>query len=242
MEGARIEQMFQLLNENMKTMTEEMKVLTSEIREMKGENERMRGQVKEQGERIEQLEREIRRKNIVVRGIADHGEETEEETRRKVGVIVRKLEVDMDDRIDIDKITRIGKYQEERRRPILLKLTRESKKGEIMRSSKRLKGTDVWLDEDYPRSIREERRVLIAKAKEAKQQGHRAYVGYNRLVVDGDPFTAEEARRDMWRGEKNNKEGQKSSGQKRSVLERSPDGDSLEEQIQRIHKTSRIKN
>ncbi|CAH0555068.1 unnamed protein product [Brassicogethes aeneus] len=81
--------------------------------------------------RIAALERETKRKNIIIREVEDKENESK---------IVQKLAVTIKKEVDIDKAKRIGKYRADGQRPIVLKLTTGTKKAEILRNSKGLKG------------------------------------------------------------------------------------------------------
>lgn len=61
----------------------------------------------------------------------------------------------------VDEMRRIGEYREGRNRPILVKLVKESTTAEILRNTRKLKGTRVWIDEDYPKNIQAERAKLV---------------------------------------------------------------------------------
>ena len=54
---------------------------------------------------------------------------------------------------ETDGIRRIGKYNEGRKRSIIVKLMPEKKKTEIMKQASKLKGTEIWLDEDFSREV-----------------------------------------------------------------------------------------
>lgn len=64
---------------------------------------------------------------------------------------------------------------------------------------------------DLPKKVQEERKILVGRMKDARRNGLRVFIGYNKFIIDKDEH----------RGE--------SKSVKRTVLEKSPGGDSLEE-------------
>lgn len=226
----RIEKMFQLINNNMGKMNNKLDAITKEMRQLKQENNELKNKLIIHEDKIEQLEREIRKKNIVVKGIPDEEEENEEKGREKINTVILKMGVEIDEKTEVDEIRRIGKYDSNRTRPILVKFTKESTKMKILRSARKLKGTDIWVDEDYPKNIQEERRELIQKMKEARNKGETAILRYNKLIINNEIY------------KKQRKEKQEQTpAVKRTVGERSPDGDSLQEQLRKITKTNIVK-
>lgn len=64
---------------------------------------------------------------------------------------------------DIDIIKRLGKPEEGNHRPILLRLLTSKKKLEICKNKNKLKGSDIYITEDYLYKIRKIRNELRKK-------------------------------------------------------------------------------
>lgn len=79
-------------------------------------------------------------------------------------------------------------------------------------------------EENLPKKVQEEQKILVDKLREARRNGLRAFIRYNKLVID----------RNEPRGE--------FYSPKRTGLERPPDGDFLDEQLRRITRTCSRKN
>lgn len=231
----RVEKMFLQIDANMKSMTLKLDSVMLEMKELKGENKRLKEKVDEQGERIDSLEREVRKKNLVIRGIKDKEGEKDSETEEKISAIIQKIGVNFDTKEDLDEVRRIGKYNPQKIRPVLIKLSRESTRGKILRNTKALKGSDIWIDEDYPKQVQEERRRLIPHMKEARERGYRARLRYNKLIVNGVIYRADKMEKE---GETDGGSGSGSSGLKRTVNERSPEGDKAVDQLRKITRTN----
>jgi hypothetical protein len=83
-------------------------------------------------------------------------------------------------------VRRIGTYETRKKRPILIKLrTRQCKLLILRKRTKNLKGTDIWITEDFTKKVQQERKQLILHFKQAKQDGHKALIKYDKLIISG---------------------------------------------------------
>ncbi|KAK4876853.1 hypothetical protein RN001_009359 [Aquatica leii] len=92
--------------------------------------------------------------------------------------------MNIDIKADTDQARRIGGYSKDKKRPIHVKLTKESTKLAILQIAKKLKGSDIWIDQDYTKETQEERRRLIPHLKEARKKGFKAQLKFNMLIVN----------------------------------------------------------
>lgn len=230
-EFERIEKMFQKIDENINLVNAKLDKVVQEMKQVKEENRKLKSVVAEQEKRIDNLEREVRRKNVVIKGVMDEEEESENKTKEKITTILQKMGVNVDMNMDIEEIRRIGSYVKDRKRPILVKLTKERAKILILQNARNLSGTDIWIDEDFSKTVQEERKALIPHLKEERKKGNRAYLRFNKLIVNGEAYTV----KDTIRGEEVGKNiTNENNSQKRTVTERSPEGSSFEGQIRKI--------
>lgn len=232
----KIEMMFKEIKTSMDSMNEKLEGVLSEVKQLKEENETLKQHVDRQEERMERLERELRVKNIIVKGVEDSENEDEQEVKQKVERLMSEIGTEVDKDVDIDIVRRIGKFEKDRRRPILVKFTREGTKLAILKNAKNLKGTNVWIDEDYSKRTQNERKALIPKLREAREKGHRAHIRYNKLVINGAVWREKEGEKDTERAAGG------STGQKRTALERSPDGETSGEHARKKDKIQKGKN
>ncbi|KAJ8934492.1 hypothetical protein NQ318_012468 [Aromia moschata] len=98
-----------------------------------------------------QFRKRSEKKNLIIKGMPDEEEEDAEETKKRIVRLCETLGVDIKPEVDVDEVRRLGKPAAGRQRPVLLKMTTSNKKMEILRSAKQLKGTNIWIDEDYPK-------------------------------------------------------------------------------------------
>lgn len=232
----RIEKMFQQIEMNMKQMNDKFDAFTLEMNQMKDENKKLKEKVAQQEGRITYLERETRKNNIIIKGVVDEENENTNKTEEKVANIIQKIGTDINVKEDLEQTRRIGKYIKDKKRPILVKVIRGNKKVQILQNARKLKGTDIWIDEDYTKEVVEERKMLIPHMKEARNKGHRAQLKYNKLIINDEIYRAN----DFTNKEELIKEGRtENTSMKRTVTERSPEGTSFEEQLRKITRTGR---
>jgi translation initiation factor 1 (eIF-1/SUI1) len=96
------------------------------------------------------MDRERRKRNIIIKGIPEKESDIGELEKTVLKFINDQIKVSLSIQ-EIDNILRLGKKSNDRKyaRPILLKLTTERKKLEILRNKFNLKGTIFFVDNDY---------------------------------------------------------------------------------------------
>ncbi|KAF2897559.1 hypothetical protein ILUMI_08614 [Ignelater luminosus] len=151
-------------------------------------------------ERIMELEREVRKKNLVIKRMEDKENEGIAETSDEIKRILEKITVEIDTEKD-------------------LKEWRKRNKNNNSGKCQILKGSNIWIDQDCLKKI-QERKILVEQMKEARKNGDRVYIKYNKLVVDTEP-----------------KNVAPSNTLKRTVADSLLEGSSLEQELTRITRT-----
>lgn len=221
------------INGKIGVMDDKLSEVIHEMKETKAENQKMRDIISSQEERIASLEKEVRRRNLIFRGVEDGESEETGETKRKIVMICQTLGVVINPETNIDEIKRLGSPRPGASRPVLIKLTTNDKKWEILKKAKGLKGTNIWIDEDYPKRIQEERKLLIPELKKARVRGQHAKLRYNKLIIDGKEVGANDVNTSepVLRGN--------TVANKRKTDMRSPEAAKLEEQLRKISRTAK---
>lgn len=93
-----------------------------EIITVKEEKNVLQVKVMKQESRIKYLEREIKRKNLIVTGVVNIVKENEQKTRDKIMKLLQKIEVPINVQLDRNEVCRIGKYKIDKRGPVSIKL------------------------------------------------------------------------------------------------------------------------
>lgn len=143
-------------------------------------------EVKILNKKVEIIDRNTRRKNLIIHGLP----ETEKETPAIqedliINLISQKLQVTDFSKLELDFVRRMGlsKRDETKPRPIIMGLTTERRKQEILRSCKLLKNTNISVQQDLTVEARTMRKELVNKMKEEKKKGNDLVIRKNKLVM-----------------------------------------------------------
>lgn len=155
------------------------------------EKKEMQEGMRKMCEQMNAMENQSRRDNIILRGIAEEQNETWERCSELVQEVGRRLQVDVR-QIDVVRAHRLGKKVPGRSdpRPIIAKMNWNTKE-KMMAEKGKLKGTQIYLDEDYSQQTLKERREL----RQAGRRMTNAKIRYNKLIAEEGVF--------MWREEEN---------------------------------------
>lgn len=168
----------------------DFKLMKKEIAGLKAENAALRSENRSQEKRIEELEREVRKKNIVVYGITEKEGEQESDMKYCIENIAAKIQVPINVERDVLDIKRIGVKKGDMR-PILVEFKSSTKKTDMIKDAKKLKGSNIYLSEDYSREIQQQRKVLKQHLKDARERGQKATLNYNKLKINDKIYTVE---------------------------------------------------
>lgn len=178
---AEINGKLDILNNKYDTSAQEMEFLRSE-------NKIMQQKLEIQEERMEYLEKQIREKKIIIHGIKEEENESFVELRDKTVNVIQHIGAKISKENDIIEVRRMGKQREDKERPIQVDLATCEMKREIFRKKKQLKGQNIWIKEDLPEYVRQQRRNLGKILKEERDKGNKAYFAYNKLIVNGKVY------------------------------------------------------
>ncbi|KAJ8385857.1 hypothetical protein AAFF_G00179230 [Aldrovandia affinis] len=131
--------------------------------------------------KLDYLEGQSRRNNIVIDGIQESGNESWAQSEEKVRKLLSdKLKLTG---IEFERVHRTGRSTGERTRPIVAKFFRYKDKVRVMEKAKDLKGTNVYINEDYTDVVRQKRKELIPAMKAARERGDIAFLRHDKLIV-----------------------------------------------------------
>ena len=136
-------------------------------------------------DKTEYLEGQTRRHNIVVDGIKESVKEKVSESEEKVRKLFsEKLQLDHL-KIELDWAHRTGKpvTPSEKPRPIVVRFLRLKDKLAVLDKAKNLKGSGIFINEDFSETVRQRRKDLLPAMKAARERGDIAYLRYDKLIV-----------------------------------------------------------
>ena len=97
------------------------------------------------------------------------------------GTWAEKLQLQHD--VEVERAHRAGKPGGERPRPIVVKFLRHKDRTSILQRTKALKGTRIFINEDFTESVRQKRKELMPELRAARERGDIAYLRHDKLVI-----------------------------------------------------------
>lgn len=170
------------LKETRKSITSDIKsYLDEKLVSFESRLTKLEKTTEQQGHKIEQLERAMRKRNVVFFGV--------EETERSYFDLQSKIVSLINDHMNIDcrkeeiqEVRRVGKNSG-KIRPIIVTLNTMGKKIELLKNKNSLSTTSYYIKQDFPPEVIEERKKLQNQLKIEKEKGNRAFIKYNKLVI-----------------------------------------------------------
>ena len=173
------------VKDQLSAILKENETITTHMKKLDSEKERL-------NETILDLQSRSMRDNLLFYGFAecrDRDERSTENCEEKVRSFCEKeLKIDMG-QVKVDRAHRIGRYNADKTRAIVVKFNFYQDKLKIKQASfSTLKGTSFGVSEQYPREIQERRKQLYPVMKSAKDAGHRAVLSYDKLYINGQLY------------------------------------------------------
>lgn len=189
------------LERNMDQVLEEIKKMNDKLEQGEKENKEWKNEVKtkidkilvevdgtkskiqENKQRIERLEDEKRRKNVIIYGLAEAELERREDLEAKVfDILINKMGSTIKPE-EVDYITRMGKDKNRAKpRGVLIILTTLRRKLDLLALKRNLKNTPFILAEHFSKEIQEKRKPLLEEANKLRKEGKYAVVKFDKLV------------------------------------------------------------
>ncbi|CAL9681983.1 unnamed protein product [Knipowitschia caucasica] len=144
-------------------------------------------------DKMEYLEGQSRRNNLVFDGLVEAPGETWAEAEEKVKrLLAEKLQLNT---VEVERAHRVGRRDSgaDRPRPIIAKLLRWKDREAILQRAKCLKGSKIFINEDYTDAVKKKRRELIPEMRAARERGAIAFLRYDKLIVRPHTSTANQA-------------------------------------------------
>lgn len=158
--------LLQFKNEIFKEMESQRNVTVSEIKEtLTSVNE----QLQKMNFQINRLDREVRKRNLIIFGVNNEFRDYWDQEEFVRQFLNEKLDLNLGV-MDFDFIGRIGKYQENKARPILIGLSQFRTKLIILKNSSKLKGTNLSISEDFPKEVVEITRRYVPNCRRLDNQ------------------------------------------------------------------------
>lgn len=129
--------------------------------------------------KIDDMEDRSRRNNIRVDGIVDGKSESWEESERKVkNLLSDRMGID----VHIERAHRTGTFNKNKQRTIVCRLYDYKQKEHIVRNARTLKGTNVFINEDFCKNTTQIRKELWGTVKRNREEGKISYINYRTII------------------------------------------------------------
>ena len=204
------------MNKNMNVMKEDIKrqiysqteKLTSDLastidkklKPILEDNHMLKDQISTLKNKVRSLEKEARKNNIILHGIKET-EKNNYDLQNLVldtfNAVCKTAGLDAFDKWELSDAYRLGKMQNDKQRPIIIKLTLAWRRLEILKNNKNFP-TDIYVTEDFPKDVLNTRKELKYKLKEELKKGNKAMIRYDQLIINGkvdSNFTKEKRKR-----------------------------------------------
>lgn len=147
---------------------------------------RLSSQLKNLAQKCDDSENRLRRDNLLFFGIEDVRDETWEISEsRVISLCAQKLDIPIT-KEDIERAHRLGRFQDGKNRPIIVKLARFKVKGSILSAGAKLKGSQISIREDFSSGVRLARKKLYAYAKQSDFSSFK--MRFDKLQMNGKQF------------------------------------------------------
>ena len=171
--------------EDMKEATKALKdsktVQEDEMQELQALLTKTKAELKEERDKVIELEDYTRRENLKFHNIPESEEEGVNHSPKQVILSILQKELQMDTaQIRFHAVHRIGKRKENKHRPIIVRFVCREDRDQVFARKKGIKEStrfkDAYITADYAKAIQDERRKLIKAMFKAKEQGSEAKV------------------------------------------------------------------
>ena len=188
------ENILKILAANTKMFTEQMKVVNEKVqdieksiefthnetkKEMNWIRDQHRKEIDELREKVRDMEDRSRRNNIRIEGVRESENEDWSTTKEKIRDIFQK-NLGIKQQITIERAHR-GKRQGNKPRTIIAKILNYEEKELILANARKLKGSGIFIHEDFSRETVLIRQKLWEEVKQLREKGKYAILQYDRI-------------------------------------------------------------
>eukprot|EP00745_Piridium_sociabile_P003051 TRINITY_DN11851_c0_g1_i1.p1 TRINITY_DN11851_c0_g1~~TRINITY_DN11851_c0_g1_i1.p1 ORF type:complete len:329 (+),score=56.83 TRINITY_DN11851_c0_g1_i1:188-1174(+) len=163
------------------SLKEEVGDLRLENQHLRSNSESMLKRMQDLEKKTDDLEGRSKRNNVIFHGLHRSDKETHEECAGIVNdLIVDKLELARD--IQFDRVHRLNSKPDS---PVIARCTFFKDKELILKAKRKLKGSRIFIGEDFSRRVRDIRKKLNPFLKKARSESKRATMIFDHLLIDG---------------------------------------------------------
>ncbi|KOB73484.1 Endonuclease-reverse transcriptase, partial [Operophtera brumata] len=165
----------QQLKETEDRLITKLDKINEKLCDYKMELDELRNSHEKQEKQLDQLEKVVRKCNLVFFGVKE-----QEELYVELESIIIKI---INEKLDFKCVRNEIQHRKEIPRPIILGLTTFGKKLQILKNKNKLEGTEIYIKEDFPPKVLIQRKNLQDQLKTEIDGGKKAFIRYNKLIV-----------------------------------------------------------
>ena len=195
--------------QNIEGKLEDLNGLKTEVLESKNkietllqENDRLKIELSMTHQRIVQIESQSRRENLIFEGIPDTKSESWSDCENKLYTLFKQhLKMENSQEIKFERVHRLGQYDSSKARPIIAKFSFYKDRMLIWNSRTKLKGSSIWIAEDYPAEIMKARKILFPILRKAQQiindpnndtDIRKVSINVDKLILNGKQYSVQD--------------------------------------------------
>lgn len=170
------------IDEQKKEIKQLSENINQKFQKLEDDYTKSQAQIEIQEKRLDALEKEARKRNIVFFGIQEKEKNYAALEKNILEIINETMNVTCE-RNEIESLSRKGKWSEGKVRPVVVTLATLGKKIDIMKNKNNLQKTDYYIKQDYPLKVIEKRKLLQKELEQEKQKGNKAIIKYDKLII-----------------------------------------------------------
>lgn len=141
----------------------------------------LRSRLENQEKRLYYLEKSNIERNLIFFGVHENEKSYSDIQNTILQIINKEMKVPIQ-AFEIQSIKRFGK-KGSKPRPVSVALTTLGMKIIILKNKKRLEGSGIYIDHEFPAPILEKRKTLKLQMKKEVEKGNTAYLKYDKLII-----------------------------------------------------------
>lgn len=170
-------------------MQDTISSLIGENKQLRMKNDQLQHRLDETNFKVDDIEGRSRRNNLIFYGINDDKEKSRDPEVILRDTLTNEFGVDMEN-VELDRVHRIPSARSPQ--PIIARFASYKQKQHTVSECRKKKHPTVRVSEDYTRRVRDVRKKLIPFLDKFRQEGKRATLVYDHLLVDGKRYNWDE--------------------------------------------------
>ena len=190
------------LQDDIRELRKSLEFSQAQITDLRKENDTLKGTVLSLQNGLLAVQKETRlhketlldiqcramRENIIFSGLNEEENDKPELVLREFMCQKLKLPVETVQNIAFVRVHRLGGKGPNRPRPIIARFEHFKQKEMVKSQGKFLKGTNLWMNDQFPSEINERRKTLTPILKEHRLKENRVAMAVDRLYINGQLF------------------------------------------------------